>query len=1470
MSAPEVTLHNTFQILIESSNCNDYDDNNSVESYDSVENKVITVEERQGALCEKLFSQLRKIQQRKPKERRRGGGYLEADSNAKDTTKSIRLLFPKTKVSDLLPSVLNPLLNDRVDTQRLLPGTQDETANEEILLESTKSAFSLTLPGMQAGLLYAHLLNRPGALGSGLVDLEPLTALVALIRRWMVECCGREQYILSSCSESSFTINTSPHSPPKSPPQKRSRRGSRSVRVMTTLSNHDEDQDTGEMQTRNILAMGSLVAMEVCQIPQQPEFASWSSESRDVLLQAILVATGTAAALLAGKRGSGDSNIDKSHDSGKNASPEKMILHHSQRAFEECLVVAEAGEEENDGPHSQQQRHETAVIILRGLMHFLQLKVTLPNGERGKLEAYSVTSDILLSLMQKVDPSMVSAKAHLGSISVAKTPNASKKRRSSIGKGLSSRTLKSDLTPKGTIARTRRKSLDGSLTPMKSPVLKKNFNNENRLAHFDSIASASKSNAKTRGVPAIFLGLLQKLTTGRVGLEKAALRKSTVQTIQSCMRWLPHLERSHFLEYVLKICHSKVSVHRLVACELLGHILSQEWMVQHENDIISEDGYEDRSFYDTPDEKDGEGKNEANRLPQVLWHALQGRLMDRIAAVRASAATSLETIMTEIQMGSKQSCQNSNFLFDNDAEHLLMALRKRAIKDETATVRKAAVLALTKVLLVQKENISAYYISAICELCQDSSLLTRRAAAEALTTLLEACTRNVKPINTSALDEDLYDVGMIEEAWSTCVLPMVLDEETSMKARYAFYKVVVLPIVESGDTDDEHKQQVAWRILANVGNLTGQQGASKGATQALQKALLQLGLEYPDVINIDLFEQAAAIAARTLTQYDISEETTVGVWCLLEAMLTNDSNATAKNLRFEKIDLSFCESAWQKMLQKHQSTPKSSPRRSTLRSSLIVLSKVAKAIVSTDSEGTLLKMNECLLGFHFPPDAVGPAICAMTELTKHIDAGRRNNSETWIRGIFNECEKEITSFVQEPNADSSITGKRQPKLLRALFSVGEASMIGFKLDDDEKTSPTPVYLKPSKRLQDLLQILVSGHLPGDSRTKIPPAIRAHAFTVLGKFCLRDESLARRSLTLLARELHPSLPNPNQSVQSNALLVLGDLCVRYTNMTDRYLPVMASCLQNGTTENISILERSTVVRKHAVLLLSSLLLQDYIKWRGLLFHRFLVACSDEDEEVAMLAESVLSGPLMVRNPKIFFNHFVESIFVLNKCVAHPIYVSATRQGDGGSGIAVSFDGINLDGSGGETRRRNIYTFLLSKLTDEEKIGVTARLAKEVLGEAVGNEGDLSHVCKGFSPPNDSSSQRLKSAWNVLADTFFVLTSKNIKVGRIQDDLDGNIEDPNQLANPSRQVTVAKTRLLSKISLKHMVEIVLPILCNLKVKLQASRSPILKDLMEYMLEIYRNHKVEVKEFLANDPTLLQEIEYDARKHSSNSEM
>jgi condensin-2 complex subunit D3 len=65
------------------------------------------------------------------------------------------------------------------------------------------------------------------------------------------------------------------------------------------------------------------------------------------------------------------------------------------------------------------------------------------------------------------------------------------------------------------------------------------------------------------------------------------------------------------------------------------------------------------------------------------------------------------------------------------------------------------------------------------------------------------------------------------------------------------------------------------------------------------------------------------------------------------------------------------------------------------------------------------------------------------------------------------------------------------------------------------------------------------------------------------------------------------------------------------------------------------------------------------------------------------------------------------------------------------------------------------------------------------------------------------------------------------------------------------------------MKHMMEIVIPVLCNLKSVLEGSRSALLKDLMKYLGYIFRSFKREVTEHLANDPTLLQELEYDMRQ-------
>jgi condensin-2 complex subunit D3 len=175
-----------------------------------------------------------------------------------------------------------------------------------------------------------------------------------------------------------------------------------------------------------------------------------------------------------------------------------------------------------------------------------------------------------------------------------------------------------------------------------------------------------------------------------------------------------------------------------------------------------------------------------------------------------------------------------------------------------------------------------------------------------------------------------------------------------------------------------------------------------------------------------------------------------------------------------------------------------------------------------------------------------------------------------------------------------------------------------------------------------------------------------------------------------------------------------------------------------------------------------------------------------------------------------------------------------------------------------------------MPDEDRIGVTARIAKDVLGGALSDGGILHAVCSSGTTPTEGDRDHT-SAFNVLSDAFAILSSPLLRIGKgsnSSDDDQEDIADPNAVANPARRVVVAKGKLLSKISLKHLIEIVIPILRNLKALLQKSCSPLTKDLMHYMVHIYRSYKREVKEVLSIDAALLQEIEFEARRRKSKS--
>jgi condensin-2 complex subunit D3 len=1458
---------------------------------------------------------------------------IAAYNNKAASNVSVRELLgnlPSATTSKLPPLFTN-LMSDRVDLASLLPATQDDQANEEAM---GKIAITLTKKGFLAAELYAELIGMPGAWGAGLIDVGTLSGLSALLRRWSVECCGNletqdEMFDSGGTKRKSSKASSEPNS-------KRSRKTS-SRRTVVVDSDDDsldeeileekestysfiideEDDDSSPILSGRDLMMGGLkVAQALGKASLGSEFVVWSCEAREAFVDSIITSLLAAAALTPSV-----TNSNQSRDPALN-SLRSSVVSSLSTSLQNCLVLSPVGATlddmvaELDSEYERAERnHDTAVAILRGLFPSLVLQIELPNGQKGKEAARSVAISSLEEIINVV------AKSY-ERISMALTPSTTPKSasRQHFTPG-SNAVPKNAATPAtGRSSRKKRVSFGGlgdlSTQQAAPPTLKQSSTPMRSRAPLSSGLIPIHRSDRPRPILSAILGLLQKLATFK-GLDRANVRSHVVDTLCKALPCLPDVERTCFLRFLIHLSHSKVSVHRLMCIELVSKILTEPWLWRdHSSQSMSPVTSKSPTSITPSTRASFSPIVECNteNMPLALFRILQGRLLDRSPGVRARTASCCSEMLQKVSRedisdleADAQSLSSFASSIAKMADGFARKLRKRAAVDEGATVRKAAINALVELITFNESTqsiCSESDIYMLSILCTDTAVSVRKASADALTTLLwhfsETNNCDIKHV--------------LEEVWPASVLPMVGDAEPTCVAKAVdlFFRTAIEPLMDVNHETDLSRESslptpyvCAWMLLSRVSESSSGDGAARGEIGALRILVGKLSDIYGDEVMQNMLLAARAAAIRTLeddsdgnpafASDDQLEARLKGVWCLLETMADQEKELSglAKLNRRRSFNLNFLLSSWETLLGYFQSERgESSTIQSDMKACLKVISKWAQYVQLEDAQRLSDGFKHLIRTFDLPTSLLGSTIAALIALTERI-AGDQTKQEcsAWIIEFNESCEERIASFVSSP---TTLPGE-DIKLVRALFVAGELSVIGFRADEDA-FSPTDVTQKrqagvshdpvaglhqpPSDRLLSVIQALLAKNLPKsdqnqDNPVATPESARAHAFLALGKLCLRNETLAKKCLTILARELRQSEADLCPSVQSNALLVLGDLCVRYTNLVDMYLPVMAACLQAGMTEQVqaSIFDtsgdRTSLVRKHAVLLLSGLLLQDYIKWRGLFFQRFLVASADKNEGVARLAEMTLCGPLLTKYPKLFFNNFVESLFVLNRCTAHPVYTAAASAGDNGGGITVGFDGINLTGEAGKAERIHMYGMMLSKMSDEEKIGITARLANEVLGAALKSDGDLSRVCNKPRSSSDASASD-ENAYNVLSDAFDILTSPELQVGRASTRDGGEGVEDAGVESKAQHVAVAKDKLLSKISRKQLVEMVLPILCNLKATLQESYSPLLKDLMQYMVVIFRAYKVEVKEFLVNDPTLLQEVEYDARQRKKSQKI
>jgi condensin-2 complex subunit D3 len=260
----------------------------------------------------------------------------------------------------------------------------------------------------------------------------------------------------------------------------------------------------------------------------------------------------------------------------------------------------------------------------------------------------------------------------------------------------------------------------------------------------------------------------------------------------------------------------------------------------------------------------------------------------------------------------------------------------------------------------------------------------------------------------------------------------------------------------------------------------------------------------------------------------------------------------------------------------------------TSRDCLRVLAKMARFLPFDDAKACFSDLQNELESFTISIDLISTMVHALIVLTNrmcYVDGNSERNDvfcevQSWVNGLFHCCKNAIESCYTSLAQRGTISKEDEKLLAHILHLIGELSIIGFTPQEQPRlnssmgkqgykiTLPTDresvrgLLICPSSCLVHLVKLMLPNAMPmpsanaeNDGLAPTPSTLRAHAFIPIGKFCLRDESLAKESLNMFARELHQvSNADPavskHPAIAGNCLLVMGDLCVRYTNLGEK--------------------------------------------------------------------------------------------------------------------------------------------------------------------------------------------------------------------------------------------------------------------------------------------------------------------------------
>ncbi|AEE83663.1 hypothetical protein [Arabidopsis thaliana] len=916
--------------------------------------------------------------------------------------------------------------------------------------------------------------------------------------------------------------------------------------------------------------------------------------------------------------------------------------------------------------------------------------------------------------------------------------------------------------------------------------------------------------------------------------EKAEPRGFAVEAVLEIVKAMEVEGQSEFVDFVMKMCQGK-SNFRVLAVDIIPLLISS--LGNPLGDISSENGL-----------KDSWGLGCIDALVQ--------RCSDTSALIRARALSNLAQVV-EFLSGDERSRsilkQALGFNGEtSEGKGAVTDLLKKRCVDEKAAVRRAALLLVTKLTSLMGGCFDGSILKTMGTSCSDPLISIRKAAVSAISEAFRICTDEI-----------------VTTEWLHSVPRMIMDNETSIQeeCENVFHELVLERILRAGNVLSPDSAS-----LPNNRNTTSKD-LDRDIEALFPEGVLVLLRE---LCNSEVSPWVTKICGSLGKKKRLKPRVALALQCIIKeseslwlsrSMPINRWTAPAgawfllsevSVYLSKSVEWEFLHHHWQ-LLDKNDvqgldeqgdeqgvecNSSTWAGDRVCLLQTISNVSLQLPAEPAADLADNLLKKIE---NFNLHSAEVDAHVKALKTLCKkkastseeadmlvkkwveQVSLKASKVTEKYIEGVSSHNHSFVTPATLGSRRSKRLdtVSKKLSKAVTAVYTIGSCVII-YPSADTTKIVPF------------LHTVITSGNSDSKLKNKLPqanvclkqkaPLLYSQSWLTMAKMCLADGKLAKRYLPLFAQELEKS---DCAALRNNLVVAMTDFCVHYTAMIECYIPKITKRLRDPCE----------VVRRQTFILLSRLLQRDYVKWRGVLFLRFLLSLVDESEKIRRLADFLFGSILKVKAPLLAYNSFVEAIYVLNDCHAHTGHSNPDSKQSRTKDQVFSIRGND---ERARSKRMQIYVTLLKQMAPEHLLATFAKLCAEILAAA----------SDGMLNIEDVTGQ------SVLQDAFQILACKEIRLSVSR----GASSETADIEEEGGDAATAKGRAITHAVRKGLIQNTIPIFIELKRLLESKNSPLTGSLMDCLRVLLKDYKNEIEEMLVADKQLQKELVYDMQKHEA----